>query len=321
MESTHDTGDLGRIYSTGDIAKIYAAIFKSMEEITDIMRYEPVSKTTTKNDFGEQQLNVDKETDEIIYKNLKESGVVYNACSEESIHPQVLCEDGGYTVCFDPLDGSSIVDANFAVGSIFGIWKKTDLIGESCRNMISSCLGVYGTKTVALIYNQDKDEVDELTYRRVDGAYKWVVTEENIKICEKDAKTFAPGNLAVTKELPGYKHAVDHFIKSGMKLRYSGGMAPDVYHIFHKKEGVFLYPGIKEKKIAKLRVLYECAPIALLVEKAGGMATDGHIPILDLVVDGYEMRTPIYLGSKNDIELVDKFIKEAEDKGEQAVDP
>lgn len=309
------------IYSTGDIAKIYTAIFKSMEEITDLMRYEPVSKTTTMNDFGEEQLNVDKETDEIIFKNLKESGVVYNACSEENINPQVLCEDGKFTVCFDPLDGSSIVDANFAVGSIFGIWNKTDLIGESCRNMISACLGVYGTKTVALVYNQDKDEVDELTYRRVDGEYKWIITDEGIKIREKDAKTFAPGNLAVTKELPGYKHAVDHFIASGKKLRYSGGMAPDVYHIFHKKEGVFLYPGIKAKKIAKLRVLYECAPIAFLTEKAGGIATDGHIPILDLVVDGYEMRTPIYLGSKNDIELVDKFIKDAEEKGEQKENP
>nr|AZL94286.1 sedoheptulose-1,7-bisphosphatase [Cardiosporidium cionae] len=309
------------IYSTGDMAKIYSAIFKSLEEITDLMRYEPISKTTTKNDFGEEQLNVDKETDEIIYKNLKESGVVYNACSEESIHPQVLNEGGSYTVCFDPLDGSSIVDANFAVGSIFGIWPKTDLIGESCRKMVGACLGVYGTKTVALVYNQDKDEIDELTYRRIEGQYKWVVTEEGIKICEGDANTFAPGNLRVTKELPGYKHAIDWFIENGKKLRYSGGMAPDVYHIFHKKEGVFLYPGIKEKKIAKLRVLYECAPIAFLIEKAGGMATDGHIPILDLVVDGYEMRTPVYLGSKSDIERVDKFIKEAEEKGEQAVDP
>jgi len=309
------------IYSTGDMAKIYGAIFKSMEEITDLMRYEPISKTTTQNDFGEDQLNVDKETDEIIYKNLKESGVVYNACSEESIHPQVLNEDGGYTVCFDPLDGSSIVDANFAVGSIFGIWPKTDLIGESCRKMVGACLGVYGTKTVALVYNQDKDEVDELTYRRVDGEYKWTVTEENIKICEKDAKTFAPGNLSVIGQLPGYKHAVDWFIAQGKKLRYSGGMAPDVYHIFHKKEGIFMYPGIKEKKIAKLRVLYECAPIALLIEKAGGMATDGHIPILDLVVDSYEMRTPVYLGSSNDIERVDKFIKDAEDKGEQSENP
>mmetsp|Transcript_5843 Transcript_5843/g.6587 ORF Transcript_5843/g.6587 Transcript_5843/m.6587 type:complete len:313 (-) Transcript_5843:11-949(-) len=309
------------IYSTGDMAKIYAAIFKSLEEITDLMRYEPVAKTTTKNDFGEEQLNVDKETDDIIFKNLKESGVVYNACSEENIIPQVLNEDGNYTVCFDPLDGSSIVGANFAVGSIFGIWPKTDLIGESCRNQIGACLGVYGTKTVVLVYNQDKDEVDELTYRRIDGELKWVVSEENIRICEKDTKTFAPGNLSVIKELPGYKHAVDWFISQGMKLRYSGGMAPDVYHIFNKKEGIFMYPGIKKKKIAKLRVLYECAPIALLIEKAGGMATDGHIPILDLVVDSYEMTTPVYLGSSKDIEMVDKFIMDAEEKGEQALNP
>jgi sedoheptulose-bisphosphatase len=173
-----------RVNSVGEVGKIYDAIFKSLEEITDLMRYEPISKTTTKNDFGEEQLNVDKETDEIIYKNLKESGVVYSACSEESIHPTVLNEDGAYTVCFDPLDGSSIVDANFAVGSIFGIWPKSELIGESCRKMIGACLGVYGTKTVALVYNQDKDRVDELTYRRVDGEYKWLTTETGMQIAK-----------------------------------------------------------------------------------------------------------------------------------------
>lgn len=172
------------IHFKGDIAKIYAAIFKSMEQITNLMRYEPVWYADTKNDFGEDQLNVDKETDEIIYNNLRESGVVYNACSEESVNPQVLNEDGNYTVCFDPLDGSSIVGANFAVGSIFGIWPKTDLIGESCRKMVGACLGVYGTKTVAVIYNHEKDYVDELTYRRVDGVYKWLLTAENMQIAQ-----------------------------------------------------------------------------------------------------------------------------------------
>lgn len=264
------------IYSTGDMAKVYKAIFKSIEEITEIMRYEAVSKTVTKNDFGEEQLNVDKETDEIIYRNLKESGVVYSACSEESIHPTVLNEDGNYIVTFDPLDGSSIVDANFAVGSIFAIWPKIDLIGASCREMVGASLAVYGTKSVALVYDSEKDQVDELTYRKIDGEKKWVITQEKLTIAE-DAQTFAPGNLTVIKELPGYKHAIDWYINTGKKLRYSGGMAPDCYHMFHKGEGVFLYPGIKEKKIAKLRVLFECAPIALLVEKCGGLATGKHL--------------------------------------------
>lgn len=313
MQKTNSESIVEEIYSKGDMAKIYKAIFRSIEEITELLRYEPISKTTSKNDFGEEQLNLDKETDEVIYKNLKESGVVYNACSEESTQPQVLNEDGNYTVCFDPLDGSSIVDANFAVGSIFGIWPKTDLIGESCRKMVGASLAVYGTKSCALVYDSEKDQVDELTFRRVGDEKKWVITGENIKIAEK-AKTFAPGNLAVVKHLPSYKKVIDWYIENGKKLRYSGGMAPDVYHMFHKREGVFLYPGIKEKNIAKLRVLYECAPIALLVEKAGGCASDGHIPILDTVVDSYEMRCPVYLGSKEDIERVDKFIKEVEEE-------
>ena len=304
------------IYSTGDMAKVYQAIFKSLETITDMMRYEPVSKTSTKNDFGEEQLNLDKETDEIIYNNLKESGVVYSACSEESIHPTILNEDGKYIVTFDPLDGSSIVDVSFAVGSIFAIWPKIDLIGASCREMVGACLGIYGTKSIAVVYDQEKDQIDELAYRRFGTEKRWVITNTNIKIKE-DAETFAPGNLTVIKELPGYRHVIDWYINNGKKLRYSGGMAPDCYHMFVKGEGVFLYPGIKEKKIAKLRVLYECAPLAFLVEKAGGASSDGHHSILDTVVDSYGMRCPVYLGSTNDIERIMKFIKKAEDDGEQ----
>ena len=300
------------IYASGDMAKIYKAIFKSCEEITEMMRFEPVSMTSDTNDFGEQQFNVDKDTDDIIYKNLKDSGVVYSACSEESTQPRVLNEDGNYTITFDPLDGSSIVEANFAVGSIFGIWPKSELIGVSCREMIGACLAIYGTKTCAVVYDQEKDQVDELSYRRVGDEKKWVITDENIRIAE-DAKTFAPGNLRVAKELTGYKNLILWYIDAGKTLRYSGGVAPDVFHILNKKEGVFFYP-VKERKNAKLRVLYECAPLAFLVEKAGGIAIDGEIPTLDTIVDSYEIKCPVYLGSKNDVERIVKFIKEGENE-------
>ena len=208
------------IYSTGDMAKIYKAICKSVEQITNLLRFEKIDKTTSTNDFGEEQLNVDVITDEIIFNNLKDTGIVYSACSEETTQPQILNEDGTYTICFDPLDGSSIVGASFAVGSIFGIWPKSELIGCSCRDMIGACLAVYGTKSTVVVYDQNKDQVDELTYRRTSGTdstYKWILANEGLRIAE-DASTFAPGNLTVVKELPGYRKAIDWFIDNGKKV-------------------------------------------------------------------------------------------------------
>ena len=297
------------LYTTDEIAKVYDSILKCVEEITELIRFNLVKITDTKNHFGEEQLNIDKETDEIIYRNLKESGVVYSACSEESIHPTILNEEGKYIVTFDPLDGSSILDAKWAVGSIFAIWPKIDLIGASCREIVGAALAIYGNKACAVIYSSEKDQVDELTYWKIDGVTSWVITDDKIKLKE-DAKHFAPGNLRITKDLPNYKNVIDWYIINGKRLRYSGGMASDFYHMLHKKDGVFLYPGIKDnKKTLTLRVLYECAPLAFLTEKAGGIATDGEAPILDIIVDEYAMKTPIFMGSKNDIERVGRIMK------------
>ena len=108
---------------------------------------------TSKNAFGKQQSDIDLEADKIIFKHLKASGVIHAAASEESPQMNVLNEDGTYFVTFDPIDGSSVIDCNFSVGSIYGIWKTKDIEGKTGRDLVGAAVAVYGTRTTICIYN------------------------------------------------------------------------------------------------------------------------------------------------------------------------
>lgn len=124
-----------------------------------------VHLVSSKNEFGKIQSDIDLEADKIIFKHLKESGVVAAAASEESpsvsdltlfndlLQRNVINPDGQYYVTFDPIDGSSVIDANFSVGSIYGIWATTDVEGQTGRNLVGAALAVYGTRTTINIYN------------------------------------------------------------------------------------------------------------------------------------------------------------------------
>lgn len=108
---------------------------------------------TSKNAFGKQQHDIDIEADKVIFKHLKNSGVVYGCASEESPEKNVLNEDGKFFVTFDPIDGTSVIDCNFSVGSIYGIWNETQIEGKTGRSLVGAALAVYGTRTTICIYN------------------------------------------------------------------------------------------------------------------------------------------------------------------------
>lgn len=102
-----------------------------------------------------------------------------------------------------------------------------------------------------------------------------------------EGKYFSPGNTRSIQYNQGYRDCIQFWSRNGYVLRYSGGMAPDCYHVFVKGEGVFSSVSSLPKVGAKLRLLYECAPIAFLCEKAGGLSSNGEISVLDVKVDGY----------------------------------
>eukprot|EP01135_Chromosphaera_perkinsii_P002933 Nk52_evm44s230 gene=Nk52_evmTU44s230 len=250
-----------------------------------------VTKAGSVNTFGDEQLTVDVISDKIFFDHLRASKLVATASSEEVAEEKDLGGEG-FSVAFDPLDGSSVIDANFAVGTIFGVWPGKGLVGRTGNEQVAAGFAVYGPRTTLILAMGGR--VDE--YMLHDG--KWIVAAENMQINE--GKIFAPANLRSAADIDGYHRLVRFWMDNKYTLRYSGGMVPDINHIFAKGKGVFASPA-SDNAPAKLRLLYEVAPIAFMVEVANGASSDGEGTILDKVVTQCDVRTPVCLGSKQEV--------------------
>jgi sedoheptulose-bisphosphatase len=280
----------------------------------------------TVNDFGDEQLDVDVKSDKIIFECLNDSGMVFMASSEE-MPTEIRCGGVGYSVAFDPLDGSSIVDANFAVGTIVGIWPGDGLLNRTGREQACSLVAMYGPRvTVALAFNRSVTKNSEpISMELTMHQSSWSLSVPKFTIASK-GKTFAPGNLRATSDNPGYRSLVNYWIDNRYTLRYSGGMVPDVYHILIKGQGVMSNASSHSSAKAKLRLLYECAPIALIVEAAGGAscvcmneeevlaAADqrpvGHeaLSLLDVVITDLDRRVGVCYGSAEEVERFKSYV-------------
>lgn len=114
---------------------------------------------------------------------LKKSGVIYGAASEESPKFNEISEEGEYFVTFDPIDGSSVIDCNFSVGSIYAIWNTKDIQGKKGRDtLVGAAMAIYGTRTTLIIYNAQIDQVEELTLMPVGNKKKWIVTNPKLTL-------------------------------------------------------------------------------------------------------------------------------------------
>ncbi len=287
-----------------DLMHLILKITQSSKYIHHAMQTGDLGLAGTSNMYGEDQLALDVVSNQIFVKELEDSNYTSCLASEEMDEICKIPEEkkGKYAVVFDPLDGSSLVDANMAIGSIFGIYEAEHVMGKTGDDQVASIIIVYGPR-VSLLYTT-RNGVHEFILNAVG---EFVLSKENIKL-EKDAKHFAPGNLRAVATEEKYRKLVDSWMDEKYTLRYSGGMVPDINHMFMKEEGVFTYPGYHEKPDGKLRLLYECAPIALLVEEAGGRATNGKERILDLEITSLDQRTPIFVGSENEVIKVEKML-------------
>ncbi|PIQ76516.1 fructose-bisphosphatase class I [Candidatus Peregrinibacteria bacterium CG10_big_fil_rev_8_21_14_0_10_49_24] len=253
------------------------------------------------NQFGEEQLKLDVLSDDILRQHLCESGLVCCYISEEQKDVIELDSKAPYSVVFDPLDGSSLVDANFSIGTIVGIYKG-DVIGKTPREQVAAMYVLYGPRTI-LVYSTG-DGVHEFLLNDV-GEY--VLLREYLGIAD-NAKNYSPGNLRAVNENQAYKQVMATWMEEEKTLRYSGCMVADIHHIFSKGQGVFTNVGGSAYPEGKLRLVFECGPFAYLVEQAGGAASDGHVPILDKKITDIDMRTPLIVGSQNDVNSLAKVL-------------
>lgn len=271
--------------------EILEAIERSAIRIKRAIDVKDIGYSQEQNSSGETQLQLDIQSDLIIEEELSHVEGVHTIASEEKEHPMLLNEKGHYFIAFDPLDGSSLVDVNLSVGSIFGIYEG-EFIGSK---LIASCYVVYGPRVELVFAHEGKVKL----YLLQEGAFEYV---KEIHLNEK-GKINAPGG---TQQFwaPYHKSMIDSFFAQGYRLRYSGGMVPDLHQILLKGGGLFSYPGASDKPEGKLRQLFEVFPFAFIFEHAGGAAIDGTIRVLDKKTAHVHDTSPCFFGSKYEISVV-----------------
>jgi fructose-1,6-bisphosphatase I len=302
--------------ATGEFTYILSSIQLACKVVATAVRKAGIANLTglagTDNVQGEAVKKLDILANDTFINALRASKVVSVMVSEENEEPIILDEVhcGKYVVTFDPLDGSSNIDCGVSIGSIFGIWEqlspgtrgtKEDAL-QSGRHMVAAGYCLYGSFT-QLILSIRKDSVNGFTLDPTLGEF--ILTHPHIQIPARGAiYSINEGNQSVwlDDEIRQYvKQKNDP--KDGAKpysSRYVGSMVADVHRTL-LYGGIFIYPADKKSKSGKLRILYEGFPMAYLLEAAGGRASTGRGDILDVVPTNIHMRTPIILGSPDDV--------------------
>ncbi len=279
--------------------------------------------TGNENVHGEQVKKLDEYAHDTLVRAMEVSGHLCAIASEESENFIPVKEKfmgnrpmSKYIIHFDPLDGSSNIDANISIGTIFSIYKR---VSDSGPGTLEDCLQC-GTKQVAagyVIYGSSTIMV-YTTGRGVHGftldptVGEFLLFYENIQI-PKRSKTYSinEGNYSKwNQELKNYVDdlkSVDSSRRRPYSARYVGSLVAD----FHRNllyGGIFMYPGDSKNPNGKLRLLYEANPLAFIIEQAGGRASDGKERILDVVPLDLHQKTPLFIGSEEDVLELERFL-------------
>ena len=280
-------------------------------------------KLNSENIQGETQATLDVLCDEIFTASLAATGLVAGVVSEEVDLPLSLQSKAEYLVMFDPLDGSSNVDVNVSIGSIFSIFKAPQKNIEvpdyliSGNQQLAAGYAIYGPCTMLVI--TVGDGTHGFTLDRTSKEY--LLTHQNMQVPE-DTQEYAINSSNQRFWEPPIKRYITE-CKAGaagrrekdFNMRWIGSMVADIHRIL-TRGGIYLYP--KDSKDAakpgRLRLMYEANPMAMLIEQAGGAATTGRLRILDVQPELVHQRIPIIIGSKNEVEHVERY-HAAYDKG------
>jgi len=254
----------------------------------------------TRNVYGEEQMPLDKYADGVFIDALRQSQLArYIATEEQEQIIEIPGAKNDFGIVMDPLDGSSLIDVNLCIGTIIGICPGNVL--DKGSRFLAALYILYGPLTT-LTYTTGKG-VHEFM---LDENGEFVLRHRDLRI--PDGQIYAPG--ALRKDwIPAHARWIEHLEKSGYKLRFSGSFVADVHQILHKG-GVFTYPGIKGKEKGKLRLLYEANPMGRIITEAGGAVSNGKEDLLGIQPALISQVTPVYIGGKGEIALIEKFMRE-----------
>lgn len=314
-------------YATGAFSRLLRDLMLAIRVVSREVRRaglaDILGMTGDENVHGESVRKLDDFANTAIIRAMRPGGYLCAMASEESEGIIPIPDDiskGSYVLLFDPLDGSTNIDINVTIGTIFSIFKRVspdlnrpgemeDLIQPGYRQ-VAAGYALYGSSTM-LVYTTGNG-VDMFTYDPTLGEF--LLSSAQIQIPERGKYySINEGNSAYWT--PQMKKYVD-FLKAEDKEdgrpyghRYIGTAVADVHRTL-MYGGVFLYPGDRKSPNGKLRLMYEVNPLAMLIEQAGGIATDGHRRILDIVPEELHQRCPFLCGGKQDMEIAHSFLSE-----------
>lgn len=269
---------------------------------------------------GEEQMKLDVFADQTLISVLKGSADCAGVASEEN--DKFVCfeddfsKNSKYVVLFDPLDGSSNIDVNASIGTIFSIYKRVSPLGECCTaedflqpgsKLMAAGYVIYGSSTM-MVY-ATKLGVNGFTLEQSIGEF--CLSHPNMK-CPELGKIYSLNQGNTCKYHEGTKAFLDYCMEDNKaegrpySHRYIGSMVADMHRTLIKG-GIFMYPADKKNANGKLRLQYECNPMAFLIEAAGGVARTHKERILDIQPSELHQRVPIYIGSKNMVEKAMEF--------------
>ncbi|MFP6271133.1 class 1 fructose-bisphosphatase [Helicobacter pylori] len=275
------------------VIEIISLLEKGVKKAQEILeKPDAGSYTKLENSSGDTPIKADLALDKFLEETFLSLENIKSVFSEEKETP-VTKENGSYLIAYDPLDGSSVMEANFLVGTIIGIYEKD----YKAQNLVASLYVVFGHK-IELVVALDK------VYRYAFYQNKFHFIETIV--LENKGKIVASGGNQKDFSL-GLKKALEGFFAENYRLRYSGSMVADVHHVLIKKGGMFSYPQ------KKLRKLFEVFPLALMVEKAKGEAFyfDKGVKkrLLEQSVGNYHEKSECYLASPHEAQILEKYLK------------
>jgi len=280
----------------------------------------------TENVQGEIQKKLDVLSNEILLDANEWGGHLAAMASEEmeTIHTiSNLYPRGEYLLLFDPLDGSSNIDVNVSIGTIFSVLKAPEGMANPTENdflqpgsrQVAAGYALYGPQTL-LVLTTGRG-VSCFTLNREMGS--WVMTERDIRI-PADSAEYSINSSNARHWLPPVKRYVSE-MQAGKKgprlgefnMRWVASMVADLHRILNRG-GIFMYPADSRESYqsGRIRLMYEANPMAFIIEQAGGAATDGHMRILDIQPEKLHQRVPVFIGSRNEVELVTRYHNEEE---------
>lgn len=271
---------------------------------------------------GEEQMKLDVFADDALISVLKSSADCAGIASEENdefvAFDDEYSKNSKYVVLFDPLDGSSNIDVNASIGTIFSIYKRVTPLGTVCteedflqpgNKLMAAGYVIYGSSTM-MVY-ATKLGVNGFTLEPSIGEF--CLSHPDMK-CAEQGKIYSINQGNSCKFHDGMKSFLDYCMEDNKEEgrpyshRYIGSMVADMHRTLIKG-GIFMYPADKKNANGKLRLQYECNPMSFLMEAAGGVATTGNERILDVTPTELHQRVPIYIGSKNLVDKAVEFVK------------